>query len=514
MFGTKRKARGRPPLLVDEVTLARQLIEATQRNEPVATLLDLAGHLDGLRVNAAALLSQVCEVVDLIDRAGRPAYRKLSHEYVLGQRRLTKFQEEQVWNTVWAYLGELAQAYRYVLAKYEVGADGARALTPQLPVLTARALRLYAARLKWCYLRYRPIAPAHWAELNALYSLAERSGYVDGMVSLYRGAGTESSVRREFVKALMLASASPEALLPEQVEVAERLIARCEPDLVLGTGPNPACYHYVDLGSDSGPHRLPTAKRLPDSARTFGAADGIARLRTLEQALDEDRITPGELSLTQEFDVEVVQATLRHLLKHWGPPLAMRRHERRRQVARMQVVHDFGEVSANVGGLTVEYPFVSEQEEWLIENESESGLRAVVPSPNGRWIQVGRLIAFRKGDDIAWRTGIVRRVVREDDDTRYVAIETIATGGAGVTVLPLPGANRKEAGDGVLCTLLSVSDAPRDEVTLLLPDRMYSASAAREMRAYDRRYRLVPLRLLESGETFQVARYKVLRIAE
>jgi hypothetical protein len=175
-------------------------------------------------------------------------------------------------------------------------------------------------------------------------------------------------------------------------------------------------------------------------------------------------------------------------------------------------VHDLDEVSANVGGLA--YPFVSEMESWLVDNRSESGLHAVVMSPQGRWVEVGSLIAFRQGDDAIWSTGVVRRITREDDDTRYVAVEVVAHGGAAVTVLPLITPNRKEPTEGVVCTLLSGRSPAGDEISLLLPARTFSQTAAREMRAYDRRYRLVPVRLLCAGAGYEIARYKVLQLAD
>jgi hypothetical protein len=108
----------------------------------------------------------------------------------------------------------------------------------------------------------------------------------------------------------------------------------------------------------------------------------------------------------------------------------------------------------------------------------------------------------------------VRRVHSEDDDTRRIGIEIIAHGGAGVTVLPLATASRKDPGEGVLCALLSAGETANDEVLVLLPSRMFSPAAAREMRAYDQRYRLVPVQLVQSGDGYQIARYKVLRLAD
>jgi hypothetical protein len=47
------------------------------------------------------------------------------------------------------------------------------------------------------------------------------------------------------------------------------------------------------------------------------------------------------------------------------------------------VVHDFGEVVANAAGLFVESPYVSNDEEWVVENESKGGFGALVPKEPG-----------------------------------------------------------------------------------------------------------------------------------
>jgi cyclic-di-GMP-binding protein len=502
------------PTADDGLAATRALIDKLQGQTSLPVLGELAAHLDGLRADDRIRPVLAYEAVDMVDRSARTLYRKAAHEYVLGQRKLTKFQDEQLWSAVGAYLNELCQGYRYCLAKFEVGAEGSGELAGLLPLMTARAVRLCAARLKWSYLRYRPPEPRQWEEIDGLYLLAEAADYSRASVSLYRGAASETSVEQEFLKALMLAAASPASLTPEQVEVAERVVARIERGLTLAAEPGVLHHHFIDLRSDAGPRRLATVKRVSETSRTFGAPRGIGQLQALDKALEDERLTPRELALSPEFDVEIIQATLRHLIRHWGPPLPVRRHERQRQSAVVTVVHGFDEVTASVGGLTVDYPFVSEQEQWRVENESRSGMQLAVASPHGRWVQVGSLIAFRKHDDATWITAVVRRVQRQDDDTRRVGVEIVAHGGAGVTILPLATPSRRDVGEGVLCALLSAGETASDEVLLLLPARMFSPAAAREMRAYDRRYRLVPVQLLESHEDYQIARYKVLRLVD
>jgi DNA-binding transcriptional LysR family regulator len=108
----------------------------------------------------------------------------------------------------------------------------------------------------------------------------------------------------------------------------------------------------------------------------------------------------------------------------------------------------------------------------------------------------------------------VRRIEREDDDTRHVAVETIARGGAGVTVLPHLQTRRQDNPEGVLCVLLPAPDEPSQEIRLLMPSDTFSGSTALEMRAYDHRYLLIPIELVEASADWQVARFKILRPAD
>jgi hypothetical protein len=246
------------------------------------------------------------------------------------------------------------------------------------------------------------------------------------------------------------------------------------------------------------------------TARAFGACQAVDELKALLRRAEERRLVPAELGLDEEFDLETIRATLRHLLRYWNRPLPERRYARERHVARVAVVHDFDEIVANVGGLAHEYPFVSDQESWIAENRSEAGLHAMVPSPQARWAKVGTLIAFREGEDPTWSTGVVRRLAREDDDTRYVAVETIAHGGSAVTVMPAATPRARAREEAHLCVWLAGRNGVTDEVTLLLPVKAFARGAPVKIRAYERRYLLAPVRLIASGESYRIARYKIL----
>ena len=510
MLGLRKKS-GKPhpePELPDEASLER-LVHA----DPLSALAQLSSHLDQLSAAQQVSPPRVHELVDLIDRTGRPHYRTLADTFVSQHNALTKFQEQQLCTTAVTYLSQLAQGYRLCLAKCEVGASGSTLLMGQLPVISVRAMRACATRLRWSYLRYRSPEPQHWTDLANLYLLAEAAGFAQKRASIYRGARQDSSVEQEFLQALLFAAASPASLLPEQIEVAERLVARCAPAFVISARTGTKLSHFFDLRAASGPQRMQRERQIPETARVFGAGAAVQQLETLRTKLDEGSITCSELGVRPEIDIEVVAATVRHLLRYWNPPLPQRRHSRQRDVGRVTVLHGFDEVASNVGGFTLHFPFVSDQEHWIVENRSRNGLHAIVRSPQGRWVSVGCLIAFRESEDAVWTSGLVRRIERDDDDTRQVAVETLALGGAGVTVLPHLQARRQPSAEGVLCVLLPASDDAGHEIRLLMPAGSFSESTALEMRAYDHRYLLIPIELVEAGTDWQVARFKILRPA-
>ena len=479
--------------------------------EPLAALQELAALMDLQFSGSRIAAGQAYPIADLLDRTGRPHFRKIAHDYVLGNKQLTRFQSDRAWNTATIYLNQLAKVYRYCLAQYEVGARGARTFGRVLPTIAARTMRACSERMKWYNLRYAPIELEQWQELAAVYLLAESVGFARERLSLYRKAAQDSSVEQEFLRATMLAVASPGSMLLEQIEVAERLVAHCAPHFLIGTRPTESMRFFIDMYSDAGPHRMPLSGRIPVTARALGAGNAVGELHRILERLDAGRLTRAELGLSQEFDFELIRASVRHFLRYWDPPLPERRSPRQQESAQISVVYDFEEVTAKVGAVALQSPFVAEQETWLVENQSPHGLRARVLSPQGLWITVGSLVAYRQPDDSLWSVGVVRRLTRKGDETRQVAVETLARGGSAVTLLPRIAGKGKSTEEGVLSVLLPGTAGAGEEVKLLSPPGTFSDTLPLEMRAYDRAYVLFPIELIETGADFQVARFKVLR---
>jgi hypothetical protein len=442
------------------------------------------------------------EVADQLDRAGRPYWRKAAHEYHQGTGKLTSYQATRLWVTVGEYVVQLAEAYEFCLAVYQTGAAGAAALRPHLPHILGRAVRLRASAQTWDYLRYATQF-GRWAELYRLYQIAEMRGCADEKVVLYRG-GRFSTVEHEFMQALMLAVAAPHSMLPEQINVADRITARLAPHFALSTGSKGHRPYFFDPASANPPARELPGIRPPFTARRFGPGDAEAELRKLARRAESGELLLSEIGLEQHSE-EIVAPTLQHLIRYWCDVPPERRHPRRREPQRIAVLHGFDEVVAKVGNLLIAYPFDSTQETWLIENSAEGGIGALVANPHGRWATIGCLMAYRYPDAGVWNLGIVRHISEEDAD-RFLGIELVSRGGVAVSLRAAKARGIATGGD-CLGVWLAAEASKDNQVRLLMPRGMYSPSSALHMYLHERQYLLTPLRLIAAGTDYEVGLY-------
>lgn len=505
--------RGRSDHPLDDKDAANILLDDVAGKEPLPALEQISSYLDAVKTAENLKPLRAFEIVDLLDRTGRPTQRRLTQTYVADSQNLTRFQQARLWAAVYAYWTQLAEGYRFCLAKYQVGAVGAAALAPQICRITCRAMRACAGQLKWSLLRYGPVESRVWHDLGGLYLLAEALQLTQSTLGVYRGAKGESSPERELLRALMLAVSAPDGLLPVQIEIVERVVAHWADRFRIAPRPSAGVHYIFQIPGEQPPGRLPVNSRIRSGTRFFGPSDAGLLLEQAIQSIDRAEEVPSELLSSADYDSDLVQATLRHLMRYWGPKLPERRQRRRRHVERVSIVHNYEEVVANVGGLFFESPFVSNEEEWVIENESESGFGASVAQPNGVWLKVGNLIGIRREDGVAWGAAIVRRVSLDEGGNRRIGIEVLASGGVAVTILSDAPHSKDStiAEEGELCILLPSPGAQSGESTLLMRHGLFSPNRNLVMRAYDRQYVLVPFRLLRRGPEFDLGRYRILQ---
>lgn len=506
--------RGTSDHPLDDKDDARQLLGDLAEKGPFRALEELSAYLDAVKTAEKLKPARAFEIVELLDRTARPFLRKLNQDYVTSDSRLTRFQQHRLWFSAHTFLTQLAEGYRFCLARFEVGAVGAAALKPALPKIAGRALRACGGQLKWSLLRYGPVERGLWEQLARLYTAAEALAFAPWLLTLYRGERRDTSAEREFLRPLMLAASAPDGLLPIQVELADRLIAQCADAFVLSPRPGDGLHYLTDLTSAFPPGRISPSLTVSPQTRFFGPGDAAKRVARYTAQIEQTGRVPDEMNLGLEVEPAVVLDTLQHLSRYWGSHVPERKEARRRRTEHVTVVHEFGEVVANAGGLFFESPFVSNDEEWIVENESAGGFGAMVPKALGAWLRVGCLLGVRREEGVTWGVGIVRRVTGDEQGNRYAGIQMLASGGAAVTVFPqgLPPAGADLSPDGELCVLLPSTTTRSGETLLLLRPGMFDVSAPLEMHAYDRRYRLEPLSIAERGEDFEIGRFRIREI--
>jgi hypothetical protein len=501
MFSLTRRQSTKSSHPLSSAGSTAKILDELSKRESLSALQGISELLDALKTARGLDLVRAFEIVDQLDRLGRPHWGNATHEYYAGAGQLTNYQATRIWTGVGEYLVQLAEAYELCLASYATGTSGSAGLAGQLVRIIGRALRLRVSAHSWDYVRYASQF-GRWGEVYRLYQLAENRGCTEQKVVLYRG-GRFCTVEQEFMQALMLAVAAPHGMRPEQIDAADRIAARLAHYFSLADSKATGSY-YFDPASDNPPLREQPGIRPPLTARRFGPGEAASELTRLA-----DRAKQGDLRLA-EFGVdrhseEIVLPTLLHLLRYWSEAPPERRHTRRREPKRISVVHGFEEVVAKVGNLASAYPFVSAQETWLIENAGAGGIGALASKPQGSWVAIGSLIAFRAPEAGIWNLGVVRHLTDESAD-RFIGIELVSQGGVSVSLRRATG---RHGGleEGLLGVWLAAESPRAGHIKLLVPRGLYLSSSLLLMNVNAREYLLSPHGLVLEGSDHQVAHY-------
>jgi hypothetical protein len=504
---------------------AKELLAELPADDSFKTLQELSHWLEATRASDGLKPQRIYEIIDQIDSAAKPHQRKLAQEYLSGGNRVHKFQEQRIWSAEVELWRQLGAAYEFCLAQSLPGVSGSGALKPLMPTITARAMRALALELKWGLLRYGPVDPTLWGRLGALYAQAELGGFILKQCTVYPGVWGESTVQREYLKALMLGMSATDSLLPRKLELAERIIAQFSEFFVLQKQLAKGCHYHVDLSMARPPARLLARVTNAPTVRYFGPGTASEKADSVIDIIVESGAIPSDINLGGTYEASLVTEVLRHLARYWSPVPPARAKERRKSFARINVVHDFDEIVAIISGELKDLSFVSEEaddlsfgnsiETWTVENESEGGYGAIIAQSAGDWLRVGTLLGIKLEDGASWGVGIVRRLTNDSAQQRYVGIQTLAKGGARVKLFPVGGKMPvSEAGeDAVLLPSSAADSSGTGELSLLMRMGTFSPRQSFKMRAYERDYLLVPKQLVEGGQDFDMAKFRVLQRA-
>jgi hypothetical protein len=429
--------------------------------------------------------------------------------------RQLKFQENRLWNAIFGLWRQLGDGYLRCVKQYEDGLIGITIVRKSLPVIVARVIRALTFQLKWRLLRYGPVERRIWSELAQAYAIAEQRGFADGAVVLYPGAQGESTVRREFLTAMMFSASSPEGLPPLRQEIAERTAAHLAATFRISGNPD-GCTHYVDLASPGPAVRLFKGVEPRPTLRFFGAGRGLADLNQLLGRVQQTGSVPRGINLGSDHGKENTIGTLRHLAQYWSANPPARSSERRPSAGRLTVVPGLRDIIKALDPSdddTLDFSMsqpAGSGESWIVEDVSDGGYGAVIPTVKSDWIRVGTLVGLQSEASRQWGIGLIRRMVRDEQQQRHVGVQVLTRTAIPVRISPAQTLSFTEADrESERAILLPTGPDARGEVGIIMRSGFFNGRDSFDMMVSEKSYRVTPVGLVEDGEDFDWARFKV-----
>lgn len=442
-------------------------------------------------------------VVDRIDLAMMRHAERLLEQYV-ALKPQAKFQEGLLWRAAMGYWKALSGGYMECVTNLMADHAAVAQIGDKLAQLVCRAMRAQLRQIKWILMRYGFVGDTYWSTVARLYGYGEAGAFLDDPVEIYPGAGGTSTLREEFLRAMMLGVSSTGGLSPVKQNIAERAIAHFAKSFVCATQAAPGCNFFFDLHGAMSPARV--LAEAPRSARLFyfGAGAALDAAQKAVDAVNETGGLPAELDLGASENPDQAADTLLHLAFNWEKELPARDSVRRKVATTLQIVQGFEGVLAQGAKAA--------QETWVVENASAEGYGIIVPARRGEWLQVGVLIGLLPEDPAAcWGAGVVRRVETDARGQRRVGVQVLSR-----VVVPGTMCTRRADGErGVPHNVVLLSAEPSASgylQALLRPESFSLRNALEATRLSDgASFEVMPSGLVESGPDFDRVRFKVVK---
>lgn len=499
LFGSKK-----PVHPMAELKDARAILADMPSHDPLRCVEELSRWLESMMTVDGFKAEYRTQLVRLLDETAQIQLRALEREY-LASPRLAKAREINLWKTIYKYWCSAALAYTGCIDLYASRARGADALKDDMPLLLARTLRALAAQVKWIYVRYGPVDPSVWGVITRIFGLAEAHKFAQSAVTLYPDASGETTPEREFLGAVMLAAASPNSLLPLELELGERLIAHVCAAFTLRHDVQPDSGYWIDLGAGLGPLRRARVQQSAPSHRFFGTSAALKQLDALAATIRSTGTVPAAIDAGGDYPVDTVLDVIDHLMIYWAPNSPERMHERRQLKSRLNVTHGYDGVLAALGYADDDG---AGAETWIVENVSAGGFGAGTTEIKGDWLKIGCLLGLQPEGGDHWVLGVIRRLTFGTQLTASVGIQIIAS-----SVQPV---QLRRRGDTTATSGMLISDGsePPGEMRLLLRGETMDPGQALEYQQDTTRYQLLPQETIEHGEDYQVIRCRVSTTAD
>ncbi len=483
--------------LADEKS-AKEALAGLPRSDPEKALEELRDWIISAAAAEDLKPERRAEILLQLDEVALPFHRKLSRDYVVVANQ-TKTQEARIWRAMSGYWKDLATAYTSIVDQCVADNGIAGKLKSQLPLLCMRAVRSLAGQLKWQYMHYEPEDTEAWNSLGRIYRLAEQKKIHGDTLRVYANVPQNSSIERELVKLLMLAASSPDCMPQVGIELSEWIIAHLGASFVLSPTHQPqTTYNYFDLGAGLPPKRLVQAPPSSPDIRFFAAGPATGLLDNVIRVAEGGAL-PSELNLGGTYECPLVLRVLRHLRTTWSAPPPVRKNDRYEMQHKLNVANGMAGILTRLQGGQAP----ASLESWITQNISSGGIGTMASNVQGDWLGVGKLVALSvEGGSGSYSVGVVRRWSRHPKLQFSVGIRTLAKTSFHVK---LGGVAPQDA------ILLNDDRVLREEVLVCTREGGFDKRIGPVLEFEGENFLLVPVAIVESGDDFDIARYRVMR---
>ena len=417
--------------------------------------------LVSLNENKKTTLKERIQILTYLDEKAISLQESLCRDY------LTHFETQDATEklylpTILSFWEEMAESYQLCVREFAQNPSGKK-IWDKLPILTARALHYYAMQVKWSYMRYFPAENQIWRNLGRLYLFAEREGFVQNTLRLYPHYHHDTTCQAEYLQPLLLQLASPESLLPAQINLIDHWLDSCGRSVTLETEFRPHRQLYaVNLG-DGKPGRKLRRNMLGEKYRYWGVGMLLVTISKTVEQLKEGEM-PARLGLGEECRLPACLDLIELITSRWAGKGRTRVHERKVNVDSVEVLQGLKEIllhlnparrveqvskpsreSTDIATAVMDFKrsaldeenlesepltgapdlFQTSPREWIMENESLSGFGAAFEAGSKIRLKVGTLVGLRPESHKHFAIGVVRRINKDLSSRVHVGILTL-----------------------------------------------------------------------------------------
>jgi hypothetical protein len=545
-----QQAFGREPVpdhplrSVDE---ARKLLALLPEDDAEHCLADLTRWTTSMNETESFTPGLRARVLMLLDDTARAHWRSLGARYLAPQGRPTDSRDGDpaILRALFESATEFANGFAITLDTSE---HSSRWVVQNQARLQVRSIRWLGRRLALAHMLNVPHVPAVWELLHRRREIAELRGLAATVLPAFEGVKYNTSVNREYLRALLLELAAPDALRPRQVEMVYRIACRVASVARIEAQPNDeTAFAVIPAGST----RPIPVDRLKPGATAPLYINTVKCLPRLRAALDRDmgRDPADEDTLYgRGFTLRERNAMLNRLLEYWGLNPPQRRARRIPVALAARAMGGFeqvisvvpvlgGQESKQVGvarkALRLELDETTKSlkrakiraarvEPARVLDASAGGLGLALRRGGAAWVKHGMLVAVVIEPGKEWFVGVLRRIYSIDEELR-LGIQILATKPRKILLyapatrehLVWEEAIRSEKSFGEhfrYAILLEPQSLPLTTADLLLSPGMAKQGAQFDVPLPDGQQRISIVRLHLDNENFQRAMFEPLGV--